>query len=162
MKYSIDTSAILDGWIRQYPPDVFPPLWEKLEEMVTKNLLKATEEVREELVKKEDTAYKWTKSIKDFFIPIDLIIQSKVIDILAQFPRLIDTRRNRSSADPFVIALAQVENATVITGEKPSGNLDKPHIPDVCRYYNVPYISLLELIRIEKWIFIGINTQLNK
>lgn len=162
MKYSIDTSAILYGWIRHYPPDVFPPLWEKLEEMVVNNLLKATEEVREELVKKEDAAYKWAKSIKDFFVPIDLDIQFKVKDILDKFDRLIDTRKNRSAADPFVIALALVENATVITAEKPTGKLDRPNIPDVCRYYKVPCISLLELIRIKKWIFTGITTQPNK
>src|ERR1022692_867540 len=32
--YCIDTSALVDGWIRYYPPDVFPPLWTKLEDMI--------------------------------------------------------------------------------------------------------------------------------
>jgi hypothetical protein len=32
--YVIDTSALLDGWVRYYPPDVFPSLWSHLEEMI--------------------------------------------------------------------------------------------------------------------------------
>lgn len=161
MKYSIDTSAILDGWIRSYPPDVFPPLWTKIEEMISNNELKATEEVKEELSKKDDATYQWARALNSFFVPIDTGIQLKVTEILNKFRRLVDTRRNRSTADPFVIALAQMGNATVITGEKPTGNLDKPNIPDVCRYYQIPFISLLDLIRIEGWIFVGINTPTN-
>ena len=34
MKYSIDTSSILDAWTRYYPPDVMPGLWKQLEELI--------------------------------------------------------------------------------------------------------------------------------
>ena len=57
MKYSIDTSSILDGWIRYYPPDVFPLVWTKIEELIEKEILVATEEVLFELEKKDDKAY---------------------------------------------------------------------------------------------------------
>ena len=33
MKYSLDTSGILDGW-RHYPPDIFPPVWERFDELI--------------------------------------------------------------------------------------------------------------------------------
>ncbi len=34
VKYSIDTSAILDGWRRYYPPRAFPGLWIRMEELI--------------------------------------------------------------------------------------------------------------------------------
>ena len=36
-KYCFDTSAILDAWVRYYPPDVMPDLWEKIAEMIDNN-----------------------------------------------------------------------------------------------------------------------------
>ena len=54
MKYSIDTSSILTGWRRTYPPDIFPTLWEKLDELIAEQILIATEEVLHELEKKDN------------------------------------------------------------------------------------------------------------
>ena len=154
MKYSIDTSAILDGWQRYYPPDVIPGLWEKLEELIDKGDLIATEEVLIELKKKEgDVAYKWAKKHDQMFIPIDSKIQIEVTKILGSHRKLIDTRKNRSAADPFVIALAIVENCKVVTGERPTTSLTRPHIPDVCRAMNVPWIDLVQLCREQGWTF---------
>ncbi|MCK5602211.1 DUF4411 family protein, partial [Candidatus Pacearchaeota archaeon] len=75
MKYCIDTSAILDGWVRYYPPDVVPGLWEKLENLISNGQLIATEEVLYELEKKKDDVYKWAKKHEKMFVPIDEKIQ---------------------------------------------------------------------------------------
>ena len=71
-------------------------------------------------------------------------IQSAVSGILRDYPRLIDTRRGRSGADPFVIALAKARGCAVVTGEGVSGSLDRPKIPDVCEAIGVESIRLLE------------------
>lgn len=55
MTYSIDTSAILDGHNRYYPPDVFPKLWCNLEAIIRDGKLKAIELVRREIERKDDT-----------------------------------------------------------------------------------------------------------
>lgn len=153
MKYSIDTSAILDGWKRYYPPDVFPALWAKLDEIIDGKELIATEEVLFELEKKDDEVYEWAFKRRHMFVPIDEDIQLAVADILQDFQRLVDTRRSRSSADPFVIALAQLESCTVITGESSSNNLNRPNIPDVCSALGIRTINLLQLIREQGWTF---------
>lgn len=153
MRYSIDTSAILDGWRRYYPPDVFPPLWTKLEELIREGDLGATVEVLLELEKKDDEVADWARRHSDLFIPIDADIQIALVEILQRFSRLVNTQRNRSMADPWVIALARVRGCTVITGEAPSGNLDRPKIPDVCRALDIRCISLLQLFREERWVF---------
>ena len=31
MPYSLDTSGLLDGWVRYYAPEVFPSLWKQME-----------------------------------------------------------------------------------------------------------------------------------
>lgn len=154
MKYSIDTSAFLDGWVRYYPPDTFPGLWLRIEQLIEDGDLRATEEVLHELEKKDDDVFAWAKERKDALsVPIDDRIQPAVSVILEDFEKLLDTRKNRSAADPFVIALAQIEGCTVVTGEGPTGSPDRPNIPDVCSGLGVPCISLLQLIRREGWTF---------
>lgn len=153
LKYSIDTSAILDGWRRYYPPDVFPIIWEKLGELIHISELKAIEEVLYDLEKKDDHVYEWARNQPQLFVPIDDQIQIEVSNILQQYEKLIDTRKNRSSSDPFVIALAKIHQVTVVTGERPTNNLNKPHIPDVCNELGIRSINLLHLIREQGWVF---------
>ena len=153
MRFSIDTSAILDGWTRHYPREAFPGLWRHLEDLIRSGDLRASEEVMHELQKKEDGAFAWAKAQAGFLVPMDDEIQDAVSAILADHPRLLDTRRGRSGADPFVIALAKVRGYTVVTGEHKSGSLERPKIPDVCSAIQVGSMSLLDLIRRQGWVF---------
>lgn len=150
--YSIDTSAILDSWVRWHPPDSFPSLWNNIEKMIDDGTLRATEEVREELSKKDDNVYKWAKDKDNLFLPLTTNIQREASNILARFPKLVAALRDRSQADLFVIALAIVENCTVITGEQ-NGNVNKPKIPFVCSQYKIPCINMVEFIRKQNWKF---------
>ena len=153
MRFSIDTSAILDGWTRHYPREAFPGLWRHLEELIRSGDLRASEEVMYELEKKEDEAHAWAQAQDGFFVSMDDEIQDAVSAILAEYPRLLDTRRGRSGADPFVIALAEVRGCAVVTGEHRSGSLKRPKIPDVCLAIGGESMSLLDLIRREGWVF---------
>lgn len=153
MKYSIDTSAILDGWVRYYPPDIFPSLWKKLDGLIKEGQLRATEEVLVELERKLDEVYQWVRMRKDLFIPIDSQIQLVVADILKDHPGLVGQRKTRSTADAFVIALARIERCTVVTGERATNSLKRPHIPDVCAVLGIRCINLLQLMREQGWVF---------
>jgi len=153
VKYSIDTSAILDGWNRYYPPDVVPGLWNNIEEMIGNGDLIASEEVLRELSKKDDEAYRWAKGQDGLWVPTDSTVQIEVKNILKSHQRLIDTRKNRSGADPFVIAVAKVFECKLITGERPNYNPSRPHIPDVCNAMGIDWMDLLQLCREQKWTF---------
>lgn len=153
MQYSIDTSAILDGRVRYYPPDVFPALWNKVDGIINSGILRASEEVLHELERVDDEAFKWAKDSPLLFLETDESVQQAVKDILANHEKLVDTRPNRSPADAFVIAVAKVHGLTVIAAEKPTNKQDRPNIPDVCRALNVPCITFLQLIRDQKWKF---------
>ncbi len=153
MHYSLDTSAILDGWNRHYPPDVFPSLWDKLDELIDKGEIRAVDEVLHELRRKDDAVYKWAKQRTHLFLPLDEDIQKAAADILGKFQELVNDRKGRSSCDPFVIALAKVNGCVVITGESRTNKIKSPKIPDVCYGIGIKAIRLLDLIREQGWIF---------
>jgi hypothetical protein len=131
MPYSVDTSAWLDGWQRHYPPDVFPTLWVKLDTLIGTGEIISSEEVYVELKRKADDLHDWIQARKQMLVPLDQAIQVQAVALLNEFPRLVDTLRGRSKADPFVIATALERGAVVVTGEPLTGKLDKPRIPDV-------------------------------
>ena len=138
--------------MRWHPPDSFPSLWNNIERMINDGTLRATEEVREELSQKDDDVYEWAKNRNDLFVPLTIDIQHEVSNILAKFQKLVGALSDRSQADVFVIALAMVENCTVITGEQ-YGNENKPKIPFVCNYYKIPCINMVGFIREQNWKF---------
>jgi hypothetical protein len=148
--YSFDSSGVLDLF-RYYPPDVFPTIWTQMDAAANGQTILAIDEVYRELEKKDDAAFQWLKARRVMIVELDTIVQQRVTAILASHPRLVDTRRNRSSGDPFVIALAQVRGLSVVTGEKPSGVLAKPNIPDVCVSLGVPWMNVLSMFRREGW-----------
>ena len=150
MAYSIDSSGILDLF-RYYPPDVFPTIWTQMDGAVSTQAILAVDEVYRELEKKDDVAFQWLKARRAIVIDLDTDIQKAVAALLAVHPRLVDTRKNRSSGDPFVIALAQIRGLSVVTGEKPSGVLAKPNIPDVCTALKIPCLNVLSMFRKEGW-----------
>ena len=124
-----------------------------MDELIESGQLVATEEVLHELGKKDDEVFAWAKDRQKMFVPINEMIQPVVTAILTDFEKLLDTRRNRSAADPFVIALAKIERCTVVTGERFNDNSNRPNIPDVCRAIGVPDINILQMMRAEGWTF---------
>lgn len=151
--YVIDTSALLDGWVRHYPPDVFPSLWSNLEIMIKSGEILSPDEVLSELSQKDDAIHKWAKANNAMFLPLDEDIQRATMEILDHFPRLVGAMKDRNRADPFVIALAKVKGAIVVTGEKSIGTPDRPRIPIVCNHFGVSHCTLLQLIREKGWTF---------
>lgn len=153
MSYCIDTSAILDGWVRYYPIDSFPGLWANLDRLIEANRLLTSDEVLRELEAKDDEALRWAKERPRLFVELDDPIQAATSEILSRFPNMVDTMRGRNRADPFVIAVARARGCTVVTGERNRGTPERPRIPLVCAHFGLPCVDLLGLIRAEGWRF---------
>jgi hypothetical protein len=152
MDYSLDTSALLDGWVRYYPRDVFPKFWTGIEGLIAHGKMAAIDEVLRELEKKDDDVHGWAKRQSGLFVPVDAEIQGAVKTVVGRFPALVDTKRSRSTADPFVIALALVNKCAVVTGERPNGvGSKKPRIPDVCHGLKVKCLTMVEVFREQGW-----------
>ncbi len=139
--------------MRYYPPKFFSSLWDKMDVLIKNGTMISTEEVLHELEKKADEVHSWAKQRSEMFLPLDEPVQVEVGLILATYPRLVDVRKNRSIADPFVIAQAKISGCMVVTGERASHNLDKPRIPDVCAELGIECIDFLGMIKKNSWQF---------
>ena len=154
--YCIDTSALIHAWRRAYPIRNFPLFWDRIDDLIEAGRLISSIEVLKELGKRDDDLYEWGNKRKDMFFDIEGDdLQIRLTEILERYPRLVDTRKNRSAADPFVIAVASLDGPSfvVVTQEGPTNKIDKPHIPDVCATENLECITILELIIREDWRF---------
>ena len=153
MAYSLDTSAILDGWVRYYAPDVFPSFWAKLEELLQQGGAKISKQVHVELCEQEDGAADWVQACDGALVEIDEQCFMIAQDIGEKFPGWVTKKKN--GADPFVIALAETDGLKVITGERVSGsdNPKKMKIPDVCSKRGVGCGAMVDLIREQGWSF---------
>lgn len=153
-RYCIDTSSLVHAYQRSYPPDVLPSLWNKrFDELIDAGQLVAPFDVLEELKQKHDDLYEWAKLRPDMFVEIDGY-QDELADIMSSFPRLVDTKKGKSGADPMVIALALSKNPrfTVVT-EEGFGSGKSPKIPFVCAQLDLRPINVLQLIREQTWTF---------
>ena len=154
--YSLDTSALIAAFHERYPIANFPSLWRKIETLIENGRLKMSQIVFDEAMR--DTEIKqWCDKYQlkpDFQVVIDESVQEKVSEVLSEFPRLVDNRTGKSGADPWVIALALTnENYIVVTEENPTNSEIRPKIPDVCAYFNLQCIKVVDLIKRENWIF---------
>src|SRR5437016_7896189 len=147
-KYVVDTSSFT-SLQRTYPRDVFPGAWTLVDKLSRSGVLVSVEDVLEELKGQDDAVFKWAKKNKSIFLPLDEAIQTEAKNILGQRPNLVDLKRRKSGADPFVIAAAAVYSCAVVTEEKPSGGPPKVKIPDVCKLLGVRCMTVLDMLRDE-------------
>lgn len=152
--YCIDTSALIAAWDERYPIDVFPQLWAGIATLIAEGRLICPEEVAHELDKRSKDLAAWMVAAGPIVVATDQEIVNHVARVLASHERLVAERKRGSSADPFVISLAKLRGAVVVT-EEGQGTEAKPKIPTVCTAYRVECISLLEFIRAESWMMGG-------
>lgn len=153
MTYVFDTSALIGAWVRSYPPDSFPGLWEKMDGLVAAGRLIAPEEVLGELKVQDDALHAWVKArSSNMIVPTSRAIMLEARLILADHKHLTKTGTGRGRADPFVISLASLRSCPVVTQEQ-GGSAAKPRIPYVCTDRGVAFMNFLEVIRAEGWTF---------
>lgn len=150
--YCIDTSALIAGFHRIYPYQVFLGLWEKIGNLADQGRLIAPEEVYQELAFQEDALFAWAKHRRNMFVAPDYRQLAFLTEIARDFPRLSQSKVSANTADPFVIALAKVKNCVVVSDER-GGSDQHPKIPFICKHYDVAHISFLDIVLAEGWTF---------
>lgn len=158
--YIIDTSSLIE-LNKHNPMDVYPGVWEKIEQLINSNRLVAPKEVFNEIKQTDDSLSAWSKTQSKMFIEPTLRQIEIVKDLLDKYPSLIKIDR-RHDADPWIIALA-IELITdpqqslvtikriVVTEEKLRGN--KIKIPFVCEKFTIESIDIIDMFRVEGWKF---------
>ncbi len=158
--YIIDTSSLIE-LNKHNPMDVYPGVWQRIEQLINTGRLLAPKEVFYEIGNIDDQLHSWSKMQDNLFVEPTLKQIEIVKNILEKYPSLIDINR-KYDADPWVIALAiELVNSPqmtlitikriVVTEEKIRGNMIK--IPFVCQGYKIESIDVIGMFREEGWKF---------
>jgi hypothetical protein len=134
---------------RSYPKPEFESVWQFVEQLLSSGRILSIDEIYIELAQQDDEVFNWVSQWEDNFIPLDDAIQLRAREILVRFPTLIDLRKGKSGADPFLIAVAAVRGGIIVSEENRSGGPPKVKIPDVALSLNITCIKFLNVLRQE-------------
>ena len=141
-KFCLDTNALIEPWNKYYSMELCPDYWELLDSLAKEGTIFCTEEVERELSRTDDDLTDWVKIRSYLFKAINEDVQIKLRELLEKYPRLVDTIKDRSMADPWVIAHAMAEDAIVVTKEILTlGSKKRIRIPDVCEALGIPWMD---------------------
>ena len=161
--YCFDTSAFI-RINRFYPREIFSDLWEELESLIKSGYLFSHQICLEEIrpkTSKPDFLGEWVKDKTSIFKNITERQVKIVTEILEKFPGLIDYKKEKDEADPWIIALAKEEiekrdlfseeREIILVSEESTRSSIK--IPAVCREYGVNHKTLFEFFQDMGWSF---------
>ncbi|HYM21027.1 MAG TPA: DUF4411 family protein [Candidatus Kapabacteria bacterium] len=142
----MDANVLIQAWQFYYSPKFCPDYWSILNDIGHTGIIFLPENVFEEITKTDDDLAEWLRESSIEKKPIDEEVTKclqKIYDTNPLHKFLVDNRRNRSLADPWVIAHAMKENACVVTKE---GKVTAPsarnvRIPNVCENMNVRWVN---------------------
>ncbi|GAA0303201.1 DUF4411 family protein [Kineococcus aurantiacus] len=152
--YSFDTSGLIDGIERFYPIGNFPGVWEHVDDLIAAGRLLVSEEAWAEALRADAPLKSWClepgMNREACIRETDAAVATIAGSITNDFPKWAQQGR-KNGADPFVIAVAEVDACTVITGET-NGGPGRPKIPYVCGQRNVDYGKFVDMVRYEGWV----------
>ena len=143
-KYCLDTGVFIEPWNKYYSPKFTKGYWNILIQLAKKEIIFSPAEVKREIEKIDDGLSQWVKG-KEFFKEPNNDVQIYLKKIMKLYPHLIDSKKGRSIADPWVIAHASIENALVVTTEQKAPR--KVKIPDVCEKENISCIGIHDFVQ---------------
>lgn len=151
--YCIDSNFFIEAWNKYYSPNLCEDFWNVINDISRKGILFIPTQVRDEIFKTDDDLKAWLEKsyivVKDHNEKVDQCLK-KIYEFDKKHERLVDSRKGRSLADPWVIAHAMNDNAIVVTKEEritdPSSKNVK--IPNVCDNMGVKWINDFDFIKI--------------
>jgi len=149
--YCLDANVLIQAWQKYYAPRLCPDYWDVLNEIGIQKKIFLPQLVFEEIVRTEDDLADWLKQSK---IPVREIDEPVTKCLQAIYSRntlhqnLVDNTKARSLADPWVIAHAINEKATVVTKEEKvtALNSNRIKIPNVCENMGVRWINDFDFV----------------
>lgn len=156
--YVVDTNVLITLMV-YHPKDrpTYRAIWDEIEFLIEHKNISSTTVVYDEIMKYsgDNQLKKCAKSHKEhFFIPTNQEVFTLAQDVARDFPDLVDKKKLQTGepdADPFLIALAKSESATIVTQERK----DLPNrIPMVTSHCRVKSINLYEFFEERKLKFV--------
>lgn len=150
-KYCLDANVLIQAWQKYYSPKFCPDYWKTLDELGAKGILFLPQVVHEEITRTDDDLATWLKGSRIPVHKLDGEVSECLKLIYATDPihqYLVDNTKQRSLADPWVIAHAMKEKACVVTKENKenAANTKRIKIPNVCDNMGVRWIDDFKFI----------------
>lgn len=146
--YCLDTNVFIEAWNKYYSMNLCPDYWDLLDNLAQKEIVFCTEEVKREIEKVDDDLKAWIAARAHFIRELTTDVQLNVRKILKRYPQLIQYKKDRSMADPWVIAHAMAAKAVVVTKElNKTPQSQKVSIPDVCDGFSVPWMNDFDFLK---------------
>ncbi|RPI78943.1 MAG: DUF4411 family protein [Desulfobacteraceae bacterium] len=150
-KYCLDANVLIQAWQKYYSPKICPDYWVVLNELGVQGKIFLPQMVFEEITRTDDDLSKWLKESNIPKYKIDTAVTECLKSIYAKNPvhkHLVDNTKQRSLADPWVIAHALKEDAILVTKEEKitATNTTRIKIPNVCENMGVTWINDFQLI----------------
>lgn len=156
MIYVFDTSSF--RVFEHYFPERFLSFWARLDEYVSQEKIISTKEVLNELENQgiKEFLNEWMHKHKQIFLIPSSDERQFVKEIfnISHFQQLVSEKnrlKGNPVADPFVISLAKVKKACVVTEETKKKNSSR--IPNVCEYFDIDCTNLDGFMMKENWSF---------
>jgi len=151
--YCLDTNFFINlkGY---YFFDVFKTLKENLEHLAQTKRIVVHKAVLDEIERKDDEISKWVKATIKVVEDIDEN-QAKILPDIIIENNIGWTKGEKTPADPFIIALAEVKGYTVVTQEKALqyNKGANNRIPAICKNRGVSCICVADFFKSEGWSF---------
>jgi len=156
MSYVFDNGP-LSMLHRNFFPTVFTTLWQNFDRLIEEGQIVSVREAMREI---EDgplvSLTTWARANAEFFelpTPDEAAFITEIYGV-AHFHQNNEQQKllnGGHNADPFVIAKARVQGRSVVTTELYKANAAK--IPNICRHFGVPCMTLKEFMEAEGWQF---------
>jgi len=149
--YCLDSNVLIQAWQKYYSPKYCPSYWDILNELGSEDRIFIPSMVYDEIVKTDDDLSDWLKGSNIVAKPITSDVTQILKSIYAADPNhkhLVDSKKGRSLADPWVIAHAIKEDAIVVTKEEKvtALNSNKIKIPNVYDNMGVNWINDYKMV----------------
>jgi predicted nucleic acid-binding protein len=152
-KYCLDTNVFIQAKNGPYAFDIVPAYWNFLDNKFSTGEIFSSWMVYEELFAGEDELADWVheRREKGYFVKPGKDVQNEFQTIANYVSNKYPSHNIRYfliGADPWVIAHAKAEDATVVTHEiKVSDDSNKIKIPNICAYFKVKCIDPYKMLR---------------
>ncbi|MEP7317579.1 MAG: DUF4411 family protein [Panacibacter sp.] len=147
----MDANVLIQAWQKYYSPKFCSDYWSLLNDFGANKVIFLPQNVFEEITRTEDDLAAWLRNSKIPIKEIDGDVANCLKNIYATNPihqYLVDNTKQRSLADPWVIAHALKENACVVTKEEKvsAPNTTRIKIPNVCDNMGIRWINDFQFV----------------
>jgi hypothetical protein len=156
MMYIFDTSSFRE--LFHFYPQRFPTLWQSFQALIESGSIISVKEVIHEMSVGGDDHpdTKWAKSHRTIFKEPNVEEAQFIAEIfkVEHFQQSLEQKKLLKGghfADPFIIASAKINSATVVTQERCKLNGTK--IPNICDAFNIKYTNFEGFMELEEWKF---------